>query len=230
VSLSLHRLLRLRREMKNGFFVTGTDTNVGKTIVAAAICCVLRSRHKAICYWKPVQTGIEQDNDTLEVKKLANCADAEILNAGVRLEKPLSPHLSARLANFEIKIKDILQIWKNSKSAIQNPQWIVEGAGGLLVPLNEKDLMIDLMAKLNLPVIVTARSSLGTINHTLLTIEALRRRNLAIAGVVMNGEPNAENRRAIEFYGDVRVLGEMPVFAELNFSILNAWAQENLKL
>lgn len=191
-----------------GIFVTGTDTNVGKTIVSAALVCALREK-KTICYWKPIQTGIETDDDTATVRRLANCSREEIFDEGFRLEKPLSPHLSARLANIEITVEKILNFLPRDE---EKHFWIVEGAGGALVPLNEKELMIDLIAALRLPALIAARSGLGTINHTLLTVEILRARGLEISGVVMNGEPNRENRNAIEHFGDVKILAEIPKF------------------
>jgi dethiobiotin synthase len=211
--------------MKHGFFVTGTDTNVGKTVVSAALMCALRQR-QSVCYWKPIQTGIETDDDTKFVVQLAECTEKEIYNAGYRLEKPLSPHLSARLANIKIEIDEIINLFEKASDL---PFWIVEGAGGILVPLNENDLMLDLIEKLRLPVVITARSGLGTINHTLLTLKVLQTRNLAIAGVIMNGELNAENRLAIKHYGRVKVIGEMPVFDKVNFQNLQDWANNNLK-
>lgn len=208
----------------NGIFVTGTDTGIGKTIVSASLVCALRDK-KSVCYWKPVQTGIEEDNDTETVGKLANCSPEEIFDKGFRLEKPLSPHLSARLANVEITVEKILDFIEKDEKF-----WIVEGAGGVLVPLNENELMIDLIKALKLPVLIAARSTLGTINHTLLTVEALRSRSLEIFGVIMNGEPNDENRKAIEHFGDARVLAEMPKFEKLEFEILNDWTKTNLCL
>lgn len=208
----------------NGIFVTGTDTDVGKTIVSAAFLCALRAE-KEVCYWKPIQTGIETDDDTRTVKTLANCSENEIFDGGFRLEKPLSPHVSARLAAVEITIEKTLDFLPENKDG---RFWIVEGAGGALVPLNEKELMIDLMKALDLPVVVVARSGLGTINHTLLTVEILRSRKLNVLGVVMNGAPNAENRRAIEHFGRVKVLAEMPKIERLTNENLNRWAQENL--
>ncbi len=206
-----------------GVFITGTDTEVGKTIASACLMCALRN-HENICYWKPVQTGIEEDNDTEMVRNLASCSVEEIHENGIRLEKPLSPHLSARLADVEITIEKILDCNKSNDKKF----YIVEGAGGILVPLNEKDLMIDLMQKLNLPTVIVSRSVLGTINHTLLTIESLRNQNIEILGVIMNGEPNLENRKAIEHYGKVSVLAEMPKFEKLDFKILNNWSKNNL--
>ncbi|HEY0426827.1 MAG TPA: dethiobiotin synthase [Pyrinomonadaceae bacterium] len=209
-----------------GIFITGTDTGIGKTIVSASFVCALRKKEK-VCYWKPIQTGIEEDNDTETVAKLANCSPEEIFDQGFRLEKPLSPHLSARLANVEITIKKILSL--AAEKASEN-FWIVEGAGGVLVPLNQSELMIDLIKALDLPVLIVARSGLGTINHTLLTLEAVRNRNLKIFGVVMNGETNKENRKAVEHFGRVRVLAQMPKFEKLDFEALNDWTKENLCL
>ncbi len=212
--------------MKHGFFVTGTDTNVGKTVVSAALIGALRRRQPPVRYWKPIQTGIEADDDTRTVRELADCSDAEIFDAGYRLEKPLSPHLSAKLAGIKIEIDEIASLFDQESS---DCVWVVEGAGGVFVPLNERDLIIDLMAVLKLPVVIAARSGLGTINHTLLTVEALRNRQLEIAGVVMNGEPNTENRRAIEHFGRVKILGELPFIHNLNAENLNNWCV-NLKL
>lgn len=189
-----------------GFFVTGTDTEVGKTVASAWLMHKFRASEN-VCYWKPIQTGIEVDNDTETVRKLANCADSEIFEEGFRLGKPLSPHLSARLANVEITVDKVLQFLEN---ADQEKFFIVEGAGGILVPLNDTELMIDLMKALNLPVIVVARSGLGTINHTCLTLEVLRNQGLEVYGVIMNGELNLENRKAIEHYGQTEVLAEIP--------------------
>lgn len=208
----------------HGLFVTGTDTNVGKTAVAAAL--MHRYRHAGkLCYWKPIQTGIEQDNDTATVRKLGECLDDEILDIGVRLPRPLSPHLAAQLAGETIKLERLLDL-VTAKSGDQ--YWIVEGAGGVLVPINEKYLIIDLIERLRLPVVVTARSVLGTINHTLLTLEVLRQRAVRIAGVVMVGASNHDNRAAIEYYGRVPVLGEMPHFALLTAEVLKSWARAEL--
>jgi dethiobiotin synthetase len=203
-----------------GFFVTGTDTGVGKTVVSAALMIRLRAAG-AIRYWKPIQTGIEQDDDTAEVRRLAGCSDAELLTSGVRLPRPLSPHLAARLSGTPIDLAPLEDTFNDASHAAHV---IVEGAGGVLVPLNDIQLMTDLMARLDLPAVIVARSTLGTINHSLLTIEALQRRSLYVAGVVMVGPPNGDNRDAIEQYGSVPVLGEMPIFDPLTPERLSAWA------
>jgi len=202
-----------------GLFVTGTDTGVGKTVVSAALLVRYRPACRTIRYWKPVQTGIEQDDDTAEVARLSGAADAAVLREGIRLPEPVSPHLAARLSATSIEVSRL----RTMLAAEPPAKWIVEGAGGVLVPLNRTELMADLMTGLGLPVVVAARSSLGTINHTLLTLEALRTRSLRVAGVVMIGPPNEENRRAIEEYGGVKVLGELPPLKPLTPESLSAW-------
>lgn len=207
-----------------GFFVTGTDTNIGKTVLSAAL--ILRFRGGArLCYWKPMQTGIENDNDTAEVRRLAGCAAEEVLDRGVRLRGPVSPHLAAQRAGVSIDLRRLAETAGTPEGTVR---WIVEGAGGALVPVNESQTMADWMKLLDLPVVLAARSGLGTINHTLLTLEALRARSLRVAGVVMIGDANPENRAAIEGYGSVAVLGEMPRFDPLTPERLAEWAARGL--
>jgi len=215
-----------------GVFVTGTDTGVGKTVVCAALMHRYRSLRRrpdtsriTVRYWKPVQTGIERGDDTREVQRLGGCSPREILRDGVRLRRPLSPHLAARLSGVTIDVQALLD-----GLAAQPPSscWIVEGAGGALVPISESELMTDLMVRLALPLVVVARTRLGTINHTLLTLEALAARSLTVAGVVMVGRRNLENRRAIETYGRVRVLGELPRLDPLTPRALARWAASDL--
>jgi dethiobiotin synthase len=205
----------------SGLFVTGTDTGVGKTVASAALMHRFR-RFGAVRYWKPVQTGIEQDDDTATVQRLGACRAGEIFADGVRLPRPLSPHASARLAGVAIALDDIVRRVAGQPSP---PTWIVEGAGGVLVPLNDRELMIDLMVRLALPVVVVARSGLGTINHTLLTLEALSARGLTAAGVIMNGPLDPSNRAAIESYGHVAVVGELPPLDPLAADTLSACAE-----
>ncbi len=207
--------------MFRGLFVTGTDTGVGKTVVSAALMHRFRASVQ-LKYWKPVQTGIEQDDDTATVKALGRCADDEIIDEGVRLPGPFSPHLSARLSGRTIRIDDLLAVTDQQRSA---ERWIVEGAGGVLVPLNDRELTIDFMVRLALPVAVVARTSLGTINHTLLTIEALRSRAIEVLGVILVGSPNDENRAAIARYGCLPVLGVLPIMTPLNPASLALVAQ-----
>lgn len=197
--------------MTQGLFVTGTDTHVGKTVAAAWL-----TLHLGGCYWKPVQAGLQGETDTEFVRRLTG---AEALPEAWRLPDPLSPHEAARRAGATIDLSKIVV------PPVSGP-FVVEGAGGLLVPLNDHALVIDLIALLGFPVILVSRSSLGTINHTLLSLEALRRRNIAIAGVVMNGPRNAHNRAAIERYGQVRVIVELPPLQPLNRTALLGIAPE----
>jgi dethiobiotin synthase len=206
--------------MLQGVFVTGTDTGVGKTVVSAALLHRYRATG-ALCYWKPVQTGIEQDDDTAVVRILGNCAEAECRAPGFCFRGAVAPYLAARRSGVRISVEDIEVLARSNSSG---RSWVVEGAGGVLVPLNESELVIDLMQRLALPVVVVARTSLGTINHTLLTLESLRSRSIEIAGVVLSGEPHAENRSAIEHYGRIAVLGELPPFSPLTSERLQTWA------
>ena len=124
-----------------GVFVTGTDTEVGKTVASSLLVATLR-RYGPVGYWKPIQTGIEEDDDTAEVRRLAACSDDEILDRGVRLPRPLSPHLSARLAGTEIDVDSLARL---GLALAKDRFWVVEGAGGLLVPLNGSELLADLI-------------------------------------------------------------------------------------
>jgi dethiobiotin synthetase len=186
-------------------------------VVSAALLC--RYRAIGVKYWKPIQTGIEQDDDSAEVQRLSGCPRESVLNAGVRLPRPVSPHLAARLNGSTIDMTPLLSL-----AGTMSGGWIVEGAGGVLVPLNPRDLLIDLFVGLELPALIVSRSGLGTINHTLLTIEALRQRAVPVAGVVMVGPPDRENRLAIEHYGRVAVLGEMPALDPMTPDRLRDWA------
>jgi dethiobiotin synthetase len=210
--------------MMRGLFVTGTDTEVGKTVVSAALMHRYRGQFP-LRYWKPVQTGVEEQDDTLTVRNLAQCTDAEILDQGVRLKHPLSPHLAAELEGETIEVASVCRLAVGEASDFY---WIVEGAGGVLVPLNKQALMVDLIKTLELPVVVVSRTELGTINHTLLTIEALLKRELTVAGVVLVGEKRFGTRESIQEFGNIEILGEMPRFPDLNSATLREWSQENL--
>ena len=222
--------------------MTGTDTNVGKTVVSAAL--MVRYRAEApLKYWKPIQTGVRDsgfgirhpgpnaadDDDTAQVARLSQARDEEIFNRGVRLRDPVSPHLAAQRAGTRITVAGVVESLNGIESRTPNPEsrprWIVEGAGGVLVPINERETMADLICALDLPVLIAARSTLGTINHTLMTIEVLRRRMLRVAGIVMVGEPNEENRLAIEKYGAAEVIAEMPRFDPLSPDALARWVR-----
>ncbi|VBB69847.1 Dethiobiotin synthetase [invertebrate metagenome] len=176
-----------------GLFVTGTDTHVGKTVVAA---CLVRAF--AADYWKPVQSGLISADDSATVLQLAGVSADRVHPCFYGLQAPLAPHEAARREGIQI-VLDHFRLPKSDRPVV------VEGAGGVLVPLNEQHLMIDLMVHLSLPVILVARSSLGTINHTLLSLAALRNRGLMVLDVIMNGPSNPANRVALENHGRISV-------------------------
>ncbi|MBF0560472.1 MAG: dethiobiotin synthase [Alphaproteobacteria bacterium] len=184
--------------LTHGVFVTGTDTDVGKTVTAACLVWALGAD-----YWKPVQTGRDLDDDAATVADLTGLPPDRIHPSTYSLLAPLSPHAAAGMEGVTIRLDTFMP------PPGANPL-VVEGAGGVLVPLNERHLMVDLMVLLGLPVVLVARSTLGTINHTLLSLEALRQRKLTVAGVILNGPPNPSNRHAIETYGRIPILGEIP--------------------
>lgn len=196
--------------MAQQYFVTGTDTGVGKTVLSALLCAALDAS-----YWKPIQTGTEVDSDSRTVEVLAAIARERFLPEVYQFAPALSPHLAARQAGLRIDLAKL-----HLPADFGNAPVIVEGAGGVLVPVNDTELMVDVIRKLALPVLLAARSSLGTINHTLLSLAALRGAGADVAGVVMIGAPNSENRAAIEEYGKVRVVGEIPWLSELNRGVL----------
>ncbi len=192
--------------MAKQFFVTGTDTGVGKTVLSALLCAALDAY-----YWKPIQTGTEVDSDSRTVTEFAELAPERIIPEAYRFAPAVSPHLAARMAGERIALAKM-----QLPAVVRDSALIVEGAGGVMVPINERQLMPELMKQLGLPVLLAARSSLGTINHTLLSLAALRAAGLHVAGVVMIGKLNADNLEAIDRYGEVRVLGEIPWMAQLN--------------
>jgi dethiobiotin synthetase len=194
----------------NGFFVTGTDTSVGKTVLSALLVAALDGM-----YWKPVQTGAIEGTDRNSVRLWAECPEERLLPERYCFDPPVSPHLASREGGVRIAL-DAFEL----PASIGDRPCIVEGAGGAMVPLNERDLMIDLMCRLSFPVLVAARTSLGTINHTLLTLAVLRAAHLSVRGVVMIGAENAENRRAIEHYGNIRVIGHIPVLERIHHAAL----------
>lgn len=188
------------------FFITGTDTDVGKTVVAAMLTLGLRAT-----YWKPVQSGLLPVTDTDYVRAVTQLDESHFVPERFRLTQPLSPHLSSAIDGVEIALTDFVLPTHTGKSHL-----IVEGAGGLMVPLNSTDLIIDLIRHLDLPVCLVARTRLGTINHTLLSIAQLRRAGIPILGVIMNGEKNSDNREAIAHYGQVPILGELEPLDPVN--------------
>lgn len=193
-----------------GFFVTGTDTDVGKTVVSAWLVARLGA-----CYWKPVQAGNHPETDAAIVRRLAGVPPDRILPEAYVLPEPIAPHEAARRAGIAIDMERLVP------PPCDRPL-VVEGAGGLMVPLTDRAYVIDLATELHLPIILVTRSTLGTINHTLLSLEAIRRRGLTLAGVVVNGPETPHNRAAIERYGQVEVIAEIPWLDQLTPATLMA--------
>ena len=191
-----------------GVFITGTGTDVGKTVVSAWL-----AQHWRAAYWKPVQAGLADGGDGATLGTLA--PGCTILPPAHALTTPASPHLAARIDTVSLSVAEF-------RLPECTGPLVVEGAGGALVPLNHTETMADLMIHLGLPVLVVARSDLGTINHTALTVEALLRRGILVAGIVMNGPRDAENRAAIEHWTRRPVVAEIPRLDPLNADAIAA--------
>ncbi len=200
------------------FVVTGTDTDIGKTVFAAGLAGTLGAH-----YWKPVQAGVDPEGDKETVARLGNLPHTHILPEAYRLTTPASPHLAARIDGVEVRVD------KLSLPQVDGPL-VVEGAGGVLVPVSETLLMADLFAHWQLPVILCARTALGTINHSLLSIEALRSRGVPLAGIAFIGDLHEENERIIPQLAKVPSLGRLPRLDPLDASSLKAAFAENIRL
>lgn len=196
--------------MINAIVVTGTDTDVGKTVFCAALASALDAD-----YWKPVQAGIEGGTDATRVVELGVPAE-RVLPERYRLLTPASPHYAARL--------DLIAIEENALTIPENRgrPLVVEGAGGLMVPVNDMTLFIDVFARWHQPIVLCARTALGTINHSLLSIEAMKQRNIPILGIAFIGDENAESERIICALGGVRRLGRLPWLLPLTRETLQA--------
>ena len=202
------------------FIVTGTDTDVGKPVFAAALTGALDAS-----YWKPVQAGCDADGsgDKERVAQLSGVPAQRILPEAYRLSAPCSPHLAAQIDNVEI-----------DPARLELPQvdgpLIVEGAGGVMVPITRSLVFADLFARWACPVILVARTTLGTINHSLLSIEALRARGVPVFGIAFSGDENAESETIIAELGGVRRLGRLPVLENLNRETLAAAFARNFNI
>lgn len=187
-----------------GFVVTGIGTDVGKTIVSAILTKALNA-----AYWKPIQSGAYEDSDANRVMELVG-GDGIIFENHVSLKAPLSPHIAAQLEGVEIN-PDEINIPDTDNILI------VEGAGGLLVPLNIKGIVFaDLFQKWNLPVILVVRHYLGSINHTLLSLSELKQRDLQLAGIVYVGEDNFGAEEIIHTLYSPKVIGRIPIVDNVN--------------
>lgn len=194
-------------------WVVGTDTGVGKSLVSALT--LLRFQDVGqLAYWKPISTGGDQDRDLDRLEAWVGASGIDVLPETYHFEEPVSPHLAARLAGSSVDPLLVLEQLVSHGLAEPDRNILIEGAGGLLVPLNDDgEMLFDLVSESALPVVLVARSTLGTINHTLLSLAMLRSRNIEIAGVVLNGPKNQENRKAIERWGHVTIVAEVEPLA-----------------
>jgi dethiobiotin synthetase len=199
-------------------FVTGTDTGVGKTLLSALLVAALGRD-----YWKPIQTGADEGTDRETVLRLAEIDASCAWPESYIFAPPVSPHLAAEWQRTSIELDKIRR--PPSAKAL-----IVEGAGGILVPINGRESMMDLARHSGAPIVIASRTALGTINHSLLTIAAIRSANLELRGVVMSGKENADNRRAIERYGNVPVIGWIPWLDRIEAKSLQAVFQQHFDM
>jgi dethiobiotin synthetase len=195
--------------------VTGTDTGIGKTVFAAGLAAAIGA-----AYWKPIQSGL--DGEASDSDMAIRLGATRVLPEAYRLTEPLSPHRAAELDGIAI-----------DADRLQPPQiaatLVIEGAGGLLVPITRNLLYADLFARWGAPVVLVARTALGTINHSLLSIEALRRRDIPILGIAFVGDPNEDNEVTIAALGGVKRLGRLPWLDPLDAATLGAAFTANFR-
>ena len=200
------------------FVVTGTDTGIGKTVFSAALAGALGAS-----YWKPVQAGLEGETDSETVRRLSELPPDRILPEAYRLKLPASPHIAAAREGRRIEPGRL------AIPARPGPL-VIEGAGGLMIPLSPDLLQIDVFASWGLPAILCARTSLGTINHTLLSLEAMARRSIEVHGIVFTGEGDEEVEAAILGFGKARRLGRLPPLVPLDAGNLAEAFRANFRL
>jgi dethiobiotin synthetase len=197
--------------MKSAIVVAGTDTDVGKTVFAAALVAALDGY-----YWKPVQAGLDGETDAEIVRRLSGLPAERVLPEVYRLTTAASPHLAAERDGVEIDFEGLA----NAPVFAQDRAVVIEGAGGLLVPLTRNLLQIELFARWGAPVVLVASTRLGTINHSLLSVEALKRRRIPLLGIAFVGEENADSERTITELGGVSHLGRLPMLDPLDAGLL----------
>lgn len=199
------------------YVVTGIGTDVGKTVVSAIIAQALEAD-----YWKPIQSGELENSDSHKIDRLTN-DNVHILSERYRLTEPLSPHASAAIDGVHLQLSE-LTLPETSRNLL------VEGAGGLMVPINDTDLLIDAFKQWNLPVIIVSRHYVGSINHTILTIEALQNRGIAIKGLVFVGDENKETESFILHHSNVPFLMRIPLAAEVTAEFVQQQAKILIEL
>ena len=197
--------------------VCGTDTDVGKTIVSSFLVQGLNA-----IYWKPIQSGLEDGSDTNRVCEMLNLPQNRWFPERYKFKAPVSPHWAAERENQCI-------IPSNITVPSTKQPLVIETAGGVMVPLNRKYLQIDLLEHWKIPIILVARSGLGTLNHTLLTIESIKKRNIPILGIILNGPSHEDNPRTLEQFSRVPIIAELPKLQNLSAKQLQEqWIKQKL--
>jgi len=195
-------------------FITGIGTNIGKTVVSAIVTEYLNAD-----YWKPIQSGDLMNSDTMKVKALVSNIKSIFHPEKYRLSQPLSPHAAAKRDGVAIKLEDF-------KLPETENHLVIEGAGGLMVPLNNESLIADLIQHLDVSVLLVSQNYLGSINHTLLTIQELKRRNIKIIGIVINGESTPETEAFITQYSNLPILFRIDNESFINQNTILKYAEK----
>jgi dethiobiotin synthetase len=194
-------------------FVTGIGTDIGKTLISAILIEKLKCD-----YWKPIQSGELENSDTMKVQRLVTNTLSVFHPESYSLTQPYSPHKSAALDGIAIDENTII-------APTTGNQLLIEGAGGLMVPLNNDTLIIDLIKQLDAEVILVSQNYLGSINHTLLSVEALKHRGITLKGIIFNGDENASTEDYITNYTQATHLGRVPKLSEVNKDTVHAAGQ-----
>ncbi len=195
------------------YFISGISTDVGKTVVSAILAEYLKAD-----YWKPVQAGELDATDTMKVKSLVSNDESQFHPERFLLKSAMSPHAAAAKDGISIDIDDL------KLPSFTNENLLIEGAGGLMVPLNEWLLVMDLISHYDAEVILVSKNYLGSINHTLLSIEVLEKRKIPIKGIIFNGDPNSDTEKIIQTFSSVPVLFRVPQFDKIDKETINDFA------
>ena len=200
------------------FVICGTDTEIGKTLISSFFVRGLNS-----FYWKPIQSGIETETDSQAVLRLTKVHKSKIINEAYIFSEPVSPHWAAEIDQKVINF-ELLNL-PNVEGSL-----IIETAGGLMVPITRNHLQIDLIQQWGIPVILVCKSGLGTLNHTLLSIEALNKRNIKILGLVINGKKHLDNPKTLTEFSGLPIIAEFPYIQEIDYKNLDIlWGEQNIK-
>jgi dethiobiotin synthase len=188
----------------SGVFISGTGTDVGKTFISSLLMAGAHARHLPLRYFKPVQTGADSDTDT--VLAHSGCDASSVIPPLISLSLPAAPYRAALAQGEAIDIPGLLENLK----ALPNGSYIIEGAGGLMVPITENFMMRDLVKAVRLPLVIVASTQLGTINHTLLTIESAQKAEIPIAGVILSGTHDPGLAECIRRCSGITIIAEIP--------------------